>query len=114
MNEIEHSLSRLALAKAIKTPENPREDSWNKSLIFNQPFVRELHKQKQELYNRQRNKSQQEVQQTNTRYQYRQHRVSSSSSGSSKSIPKEKRLSVPKQKRISQRACLPSETEEET
>jgi hypothetical protein len=44
MEQIQHSLSRLALAKAIKTPgaEEQEAEPWNKSIIFNQPFIKEL------------------------------------------------------------------------
>lgn len=47
--KIQHSLSRLALAKAIKTPgeEDLEAEPWNKSVIFNQPFIKELQKKKQ-------------------------------------------------------------------
>lgn len=42
-------MSRLALAKAIKTPDAGEDaEPWTKSVIFNQPFIKELHKQKQQ------------------------------------------------------------------
>lgn len=46
MDELDRKLSRLALAKAIKTPLESESDidPWNKSVIFNQPFLKDLHK----------------------------------------------------------------------
>lgn len=54
--KLQHALSRLQLAKAIKTPE-PGEinaEPWTKSIIFNQPYVQELLKRKQQLHRRDR------------------------------------------------------------
>lgn len=50
IQQIHHSLSRLALAKAIKTPDDCESEPWQKSVIFCQPFIRELHSRKQQLY----------------------------------------------------------------
>jgi len=50
MEQVQHSLSRLALARAIKSTDNEtEEEAWNKSIIFNQPFVKDLHRQKHQL-----------------------------------------------------------------
>jgi hypothetical protein len=50
MEQVQHSLSRLALARAIKTTDNEsEEESWDKSVIFNQPFIKDLHRQKRQL-----------------------------------------------------------------
>ncbi|KAI8887670.1 hypothetical protein K501DRAFT_330313 [Backusella circina FSU 941] len=55
-----HRLSRLALAKAIKTPDDndPYSEPWSKSIIFTQPFAVELQKQAQAFDMNQRTKSQ--------------------------------------------------------
>ncbi|GAA5800989.1 hypothetical protein HPULCUR_006429 [Helicostylum pulchrum] len=52
--KIQHALSRLELAKAIKTPEPGAIDAepWSKSIIFNQPFIKQLLQQKEQLMNR--------------------------------------------------------------
>ncbi|KAG2230938.1 hypothetical protein INT48_001454 [Thamnidium elegans] len=52
--KIQHALSRLALAKAIKTPEPGAIDAepWSKSIIFNQPFIKQLQQQKEQVMNR--------------------------------------------------------------
>lgn len=49
MDELDRKLARLALAKAIKTPLKSEVDAepWSKSIIFNQPFLKDLHEQKQ-------------------------------------------------------------------
>ncbi|KAI9256129.1 hypothetical protein EDC94DRAFT_498541, partial [Helicostylum pulchrum] len=48
--KIQHALSRLELAKAIKTPEPGAIDAepWSKSIIFNQPFIKQLLQQKEQ------------------------------------------------------------------
>jgi ribosomal protein L12E/L44/L45/RPP1/RPP2 len=58
--QIQHSLSRLALAKAIKTPEegDSEAEPWSKSVIFNQPFIKQLQKQKQQFYHKNNHHSQ--------------------------------------------------------
>lgn len=48
MDQVEHQLSRLALAKAIKQGEQ-ESDSWNKSVIFNQPFIKDLHNKQKKV-----------------------------------------------------------------
>lgn len=52
--KIQHALSRLELAKAIKTPEPGAIDAepWSKSIIFNQPFIKQLLQQKEQLMKR--------------------------------------------------------------
>ncbi|MBM6385785.1 MAG: hypothetical protein JSY10_17650 [Paenibacillus sp.] len=44
----------MALAKAIKTPEPGAIDAepWSKSIIFNQPFIKQLQQQKEQVMNR--------------------------------------------------------------
>lgn len=48
--QIRHALARVALAKAIKTPDEnePEAEHWTKSIIFNQPFLKQLQKQQQQ------------------------------------------------------------------
>jgi hypothetical protein len=57
--ELYHQLSRLALAKAIKTPDDndPYSEPWSKSIIFTQPFAVALQKKAQAFDINQRNKS---------------------------------------------------------
>lgn len=91
MEQVQHSLSRLALARAIKTTDNEsEEEAWNKSIIFNQPFVKDLHRQKHQLA-RQLEKtgpsqgSQYASSTRNFKRDHHQHKASSSS-GSSLSL----------------------------
>lgn len=92
MEQVQHSLSRLALARAIKSTDNEsEEEAWNKSIIFNQPFVKDLHRQKHQL-SRQLEKSN-ELQQegrhtlpTAPNFKRHHHHKISSSSGSSLSL----------------------------
>jgi hypothetical protein len=71
--KVQHSLSRLALAKAIKTPEDGdlEAEPWNKSVIFNQPFISDLHKQKHQLLQHRRDKSSELKPQIQANRQYR-------------------------------------------
>ncbi|GAN05998.1 hypothetical protein MAM1_0108c05474 [Mucor ambiguus] len=121
MEQVQHSLSRLALARAIKSTDNEsEEEAWNKSIIFNQPFVKDLHRQKHQLA-RQLEKTAPPPPQDSRhaspnrnfkRHNHRQYKTSSSS-GSSLSLTLEKRPLAPKSIRQSQRTCLPSDTEED-
>ncbi|KAI9480868.1 MAG: hypothetical protein EXX96DRAFT_617843 [Benjaminiella poitrasii] len=57
MTDIKHILFRIELAQAIKTPvdsDSFKTEPWDKSIIFNQPFVKEvlLYKQQQQQQQR--------------------------------------------------------------
>lgn len=56
--QIRHALERVALAKAIKTPDenDPEAEHWTKSIIFNQPFLKQLQKQQRLQYQQQQQK----------------------------------------------------------
>ncbi|ORE07750.1 hypothetical protein BCV72DRAFT_204912 [Rhizopus microsporus var. microsporus] len=40
--DIHHYISRIALARAIKSMDEGEEGLWKASVIFNQPFVKKL------------------------------------------------------------------------
>lgn len=94
MEKIQHSLSRLALARAIKTTDNEsEEESWDKSVIFNQPFIKDLHRQKRQLSRQLEKTTEIKPQFQNNHHQnghnsslnfkrHREHKVSSSSGSS--------------------------------
>jgi hypothetical protein len=45
----QYFLKRICLAKAIKSMDEIGKDSWEKSVIFNQPFVKEILSHKQQV-----------------------------------------------------------------
>ncbi|KAI8991680.1 hypothetical protein BDF20DRAFT_909426 [Mycotypha africana] len=117
MEEIEHSLSRLAIAKAIKTPLDGElnAESWNKSIIFNQPFIRDLHKQRQQLLSQQHQSHCDETRTSDNpvskkqQHSRCQHARNLSSSTSSQVSGKESARSL----KWKQHTCLPSDDEED-
>jgi hypothetical protein len=82
MDQVQHSLSRLALAKAIKTPTVGEEEAepWNKSVIFNQPFIRELHKQRQQQQSINHSHQRYQLETKNIKQNHNHHCKSSSTS----------------------------------
>jgi hypothetical protein len=61
-DQLHHILSRIALAKAIKTPDDRESEPWQKSVIFNQPFIKQLqNKRQQQLNSRQKQQQQQQT-----------------------------------------------------
>ena len=106
----QHTLSRIALAKAIKTPDigDTVTDSWQKSIIFHQPFVLELQKKaRYPLYN----KKSRPVPEQKSRRQSTFDKKSIVSSQPSSVVEKLSELNI---KRPSQqKSCIPSDSEEE-
>ncbi|KAI7865223.1 uncharacterized protein EV154DRAFT_166123 [Mucor mucedo] len=68
--QIRHTLARLALAKAIKTPDEnePEAEPWTKSIIFNQPFLKQLQKQQHQQHQQQQHYPKQPQQQQQKQY----------------------------------------------
>ncbi|KAI8887826.1 hypothetical protein K501DRAFT_330258 [Backusella circina FSU 941] len=116
-DSLSQSLSRLALAKAIKTPyeDDKNSEGWSKSIIFCQPFVEEMeekahnsslkhtqHKDKKLIYKKHQAKPQQQQQQQQQQRQQIHHQQQ----------PKALDSPIPKQYKNKSRSHLPSDSDD--